>query len=220
MNPDSTMPRPDTATAPSSGGDVEARPGDPQATREMPARIDAPMLREWLDRADRPRIIDVRSAAEFQAAHIPGAYNVPLPLLKEHRDELAGKLDEQVVLVCRTDNRSGQAGELLEAAGLGNLHVLSGGLTAWQQSGGTVNRGESRWDLERQVRLVAGSIVLTGILASTVVPKAKFVSGFVGGGLVFAALTDSCAMGKLLSTLPYNRDREPSVREVVDSLSR
>jgi hypothetical protein len=55
------------------------------------------------------------------------------------------------------------------------------------------------------VRLVAGGLVLTGIVASVVFPPAKWLSGAIGGGLVAAALTDSCLMGRLLSKLPYNR---------------
>ena len=68
----------------------------------MPARVDAETLREWLGRDDAPRLLDVRTPAEFGTAHIPGSYNVPLDLLKEHRDELRRHLDDDVVLVCRS----------------------------------------------------------------------------------------------------------------------
>lgn len=193
---------------------------DPAVTAPMPARVDAAQLRDWLTRPDRPRIVDVRSAAEFAGAHIPTSYNVPLPLLREHREEFLEPLAEQIVLVCRTDNRAGQAEELLAAAGLSRLHVLTGGVTAWEAAGGPINRGEGRWDLERQVRLVAGGLVAAGVLTSTVAPRAKWLAGFVGGGLMTAALTDSCMMGSLLSRLPYNRDAEPDVRAVVDALGR
>ncbi|MBW3087067.1 Thiosulfate sulfurtransferase GlpE [Austwickia sp. TVS 96-490-7B] len=191
---------------------------DPHLTRTMPARIDAEELREWLQRADRPRIIDVRSAAEYRAAHIPSSSNVPLPLLREHLDQLAGPLDEQVVLICRTGRRAEEAEQSLAAAGLSRLHVLGGGIVAWQQINAPIVRGESRWDLERQVRLVAGSIVGTSILASTKVAPLKWVAAGIGAGLVTAALTDSCAMGALLAKLPYNRDLEPSIDEVLSSL--
>jgi rhodanese-related sulfurtransferase len=153
------------------------------------------------------RIIDVRSPAEFESAHIPGAYNVPLDQLGEHRDELARHLDEPVVLVCRSGARAGQAEQRLAAAGMGNIAVLDGGMLAWEAAGGAMNRGTQRWDLERQVRLVAGSIVLLSILLSLIFPAARFVAGFVGAGLVFAAMTNSCAMGMLLTKLPYNRPR-------------
>lgn len=206
---------PISTPVPSSPASEEADPAP-----GMPARVDTETLRGWLARSDRPRLIDVRSAAEFSAAHIPGSYNVPLPLLREHRDEFVEPLDEQIVLVCRTDRRAEQAESLLAAAGLTRVHVLSGGLDAWRAGSGQVRLGEGRWDLERQVRFVAGGIVAAGVLTSAVVPQAKWLAGFVGAGLVTAALTDSCVMGSLLAKLPYNRDLDPGVDDVVTALSR
>lgn len=208
-----------TATTPASG--TEAQPeADPNLTRSMPAHVGVDQLREWLAASDRPRLIDVRSAAEFRAVHIPGSYNVPLPLLREHKEEFAEPLAEQIVLVCRTDRRAGEAEQILAASGLSHLHVLTGGITAWQNAGAPVNRGEGRWDLERQVRLVAGGIVAAGVLGSTIAPKAKWLSGGIGAGLVTAALTDSCLMGQMLSKLPYNRDLEPDAADVLATLAR
>ncbi|NEE10784.1 rhodanese-like domain-containing protein, partial [Streptomyces sp. SID7499] len=109
---------------------------------------------------DGPRLLDVRTAGEFQTGHIPGAYNVPLDTLREHRMELGQHLDEDVVLVCRSGARATQAEEALAEAGLPNLRVLDGGMVAWESSGAPVNRGEQRWEMERQVRLIAGSVVL------------------------------------------------------------
>ena len=184
----------------------------------MPARVDAETLREWLGRDDAPRLLDVRTPAEFGTAHIPGSYNVPLDLLKEHRDELRRHLDDDVVLVCRSGNRAGQAEALLAAAGMPNLHVLDGGVTAWEKVGAPLRRGTEKWALERQVRLVAGGLVLTGIVTSIFFPKAKWLSGAIGGGLVGAAVTDSCLMGQLLSKLPYNRDASCDLQSVLREL--
>ena len=69
------------------------------------------------------------------------------------------------------------------------------------------------------MRLVAGGIVLAGVLVSTVAPRAKWLSGAIGGGLTVAALTDSCAMGMLLSRMPWNRRDEPDVRAVLQALA-
>lgn len=150
-------------------------------------------------------ILDVRTPAEFESSHIEGSYNVPLDTLKEHRADIARHLDTDVVLVCRSGARAEQADASLSAAGSENLHVLRGGMGAWETSGQRVVRGAQRWELERQVRLVAGGIVLSSILASTVVPAAKWVAGGIGAGLTFAALSNTCAMGTMLSRLPYNR---------------
>lgn len=186
----------------------------------VPARCDVPALARLRAEGGEHRIIDVRSPAEFESAHIPGAYNVPLDHLGEHRDEVARHVDEPVVLVCRTGGRAGQAEQRLAAAGMGNVAVLDGGMLAWEAAGGEVTRGAQRWDLERQVRLVAGALVLAGILASLIWPPARFLSGAVGAGLVFAALTNTCAMGMLLAKLPYNRStRSCDVDTIVDQLT-
>jgi rhodanese-related sulfurtransferase len=184
----------------------------------VPTTIDSHDLSRMLDSTNPPRVLDVRTPGELESAHIAGAYNVPLDLLREHRDEIIEHLDEDVVLVCRSGQRATQAEETLRTAGLSNVHILEGGISAWEAKGFAVNRGNARWDLERQVRLAAGAIVLSSVLASVAAPRLKWVAGAVGGGLTFAALSDNCAMGMLLSKLPYNRtcDAQSVVSQLVD----
>lgn len=165
-------------------------------------------------------VLDVRTPAEFETAHIKGSYNVPLATLTEHRDEVSGHLDRDVVLVCRSGARSQQAETTLGVAAPANLHVLHGGIAAWQAAGHHVVQGTPRWDLERQVRLVAGSIVLSSVLTSTIVPGTKWLAAAIGGGLSVAALTNSCLMGTMLSQLPYNRAADPDPRELIAALAR
>lgn len=180
--------------------------------------IDAVTLRERLDN-DPPRILDVRTPAEFESVHIAGSYNVPLDLLREHRKELLGRIDADVVLVCASGTRAGQAEQALAQAGLPGLRVLEGGMTGWERSGGPVNRGRQTWGLERQVRLVAGTIVGGSIAASTVKPGFKWVAAAVGVGLTVAALTDTCAMGIALSKMPWNRTTgAPGIASVLAAL--
>ena len=171
--------------------------------------VDASSLRARLgDGTSAPRLIDVRSPAEFEAGHIPGAVNVPLDRLRDQLDDLCPLLrDQDVVLVCRSGQRAGRAQEVLTGAGLGHSEVLAGGIADWERAGGPVNRGRQVWDLERQVRFTAGSLVLAAVLASVAVPGAKWAAGFVGGGLVVAALTNTCAMGTALAKMPWNQRR-------------
>ncbi|MEU7865283.1 rhodanese-like domain-containing protein [Dactylosporangium sp. NPDC049140] len=183
-----------------------------------PASLDVATLQHLIATGSAPRLIDVRTPAEFETAHIPGSYNVPLDLLREHRDELRAHLDEQVVLVCRSGQRATQAEQALAGAGLPNLRVLAGGITAWQTAQAPVTAGTPRWDLERQVRLVAGSIVLLAVLASTVAEPLKWIAALVGAGLTFAALTNTCAMGMMLAKLPYNRGPRTGLDQVVTAL--
>jgi rhodanese-related sulfurtransferase len=186
-----------------------------------PASIDPAELRELLDSRTPPRLLDVRTPGEFETVHIPGACNVPLDLLREHRDEILKQLDHDVVLVCRSGQRAAQAEDTLRRAGLVNVQVLDGGMTAWESADFAVNRGVERWDLERQVRLVAGSIVLSSILGSIAAPRLKWLAAGIGGGLATAALSNTCAMGMLLARLPYNGgpvcDLDTIVAQLVDS---
>jgi rhodanese-related sulfurtransferase len=183
------------------------------------ATVDSTALRDLLRCPTPPRLLDVRTPGEFETAHIAGSYNVPLDLLREHRDEIVGHIDQDVVLVCRSGQRAAQAEEMLRPAGLLNVHILEGGITAWQAEGYPVNRGAQRWDLERQVRLVAGSTVLLSIIGSIAAPKLKWLAAAMGGGLAVAALTNTCAMGSMLSRLPYNRGPGCDLHSVVAELA-
>ncbi len=157
-------------------------------------------------------VIDVRTPGEFESVHIPHSRNVPLDEVEQHAEDLRREAEagKEVVLVCRSGSRAHQAQEKLEAAGVGPLPILEGGVVAWQNDGGEVVQDVIRWDLERQVRLVAGALVLLSILVSIVFPPARYVAGFVGAGLVFAAVTNTCGMAMVLSKLPYNRPRTTS----------
>jgi rhodanese-related sulfurtransferase len=163
------------------------------------------------------RILDVRTSGEFTSIHIPGSFNVPLDTFAEHGRDLAD-VEHPIVLVCQSGQRAGSAQAKLNQIGKANVRVLDGGVAAWQSAGGTVITGDQRWTLERQVRGVAGSIVLGSVLASIVAPKARFVAGAVGAGLTFAAATNTCAMGVLLGKLPYNRGPATDLDAVIASM--
>jgi rhodanese-related sulfurtransferase len=152
-------------------------------------------------------VVDVRTPGEFESVHLPSSTNRPLDQLDQHVDEIARLRDAgtEVVLVCRSGARAHQAQEALEDAGVTDLPILEGGVLAWQADDGDVVQDVIRWDLERQVRLVAGGIVATSVAVSTVYPPARFLAGAVGAGLVTAAVTNTCAMGMALAKLPYNR---------------
>ncbi|ONI82642.1 hypothetical protein ALI22I_42165 [Saccharothrix sp. ALI-22-I] len=181
-------------------------------TRHL-ATVDGPSLRERLDdvTSPAPRLIDVRTAVEFEAGHIPGAVNVPLDVLQERLDDLCPVLRGQdIVLVCRSGRRAGQAQETLAGAGLGTSKVLAGGIVDWERAGGELDRGRQVWELERQIRFAAGAMVLAAVLASVAVPQAKWLAALIGGGLVVAALSNTCALGMALARMPWNRRRGES----------
>jgi rhodanese-related sulfurtransferase len=164
-------------------------------------------------------VVDVRSPGEFEAAHIRGSYNLPVDALPEVAARLRGLDDEIVALVCRTGVRASQAESILRGAGLDSVRVLDGGIERWQQAGLPLDRGRGAWSIERQVRAVAGGLVVTGVVGSlTVHRKLLWLAGFVGGGLLFSGLTDFCGMAKLLMLLPYNRANRADVAAEVERL--
>ncbi len=153
------------------------------------------------------QLIDVRTPAEFGEVHLAYATNVPLDRLNP-REMLAGKNGNArpVYVICRGGKRGAMACERLAAAGLVEVYNVDGGTDAAIAAGLTVVRGRKAMSLERQVRIVAGAFVLVGVLLGWQVHPALYgLSAFVGAGLVFAGVTDTCAMGMLLAKMPWNQ---------------
>lgn len=190
------------------------------ATIPLTDVIDASTLRRLRNNDPDLRILDVRTGGEFETVHIPGSYNVPLDTLGEHVRDLAS-VEHPVVLVCQSGGRATQARKELAAAGKETLHILEGGMAAWQSADGELVRGSSdRWAMDRQVRLVAGSIALFGVASSTVVPGAKWIAAGVAAGLTYSAASNTCAMAAMLSKLPYNRTDKCDIAGVLAGLNR
>ncbi len=151
-------------------------------------------------------LIDVREPNEYSSGHIPGALLCPLG---EVQDLHLPDMEVPVVLYCQSGRRSQMAWETLHAQGVRNLKHLRGGLQAWQQAGYPLSGGSNApISLLRQVQMVAGTLILTGvILGFSLSPNFFFLSGFVGAGLLFAGITNTCALARLLALLPFNRPR-------------
>ncbi len=150
-------------------------------------------------------LIDVRTPVEFREVHAEGARNVPLDRL----DPAAFRGAGPVYVICKSGGRGRQACERLHAAGVTGAVNVEGGTQAWADAGLPVVRGTGAVSLERQVRIAAGSLVLAGsALAWVVDPAFVGLAAFVGAGLVFAGVTDTCGMGLLLARMPWNRVRD------------
>jgi rhodanese-related sulfurtransferase len=107
--------------------------------------------------------------------------------------------------VCRSGGRSQQACEKFLKAGFANVVNVEGGTLACENTGLPLVRGKKVISLERQVRIAAGSLVLLGVVLGWLVhPYLVGLSAFVGAGLLFAGLTDTCGMGMLLARMPWN----------------
>jgi rhodanese-related sulfurtransferase len=185
---------------------------------DLPPLVQPGELAERLRQHPEIRLLDVRTPAEFVAVHVPGAYNVPLDTLPEHAREV--RTGGPLVLICQSGRRARSAEDVLARTGLSSVHVLDGGMTAWLDAGLPVRRGRPSLSLERQVRIAAGALAaLGGLLAALVDPAFGLVAAFVGGGLVFAGLTDTCGMALLLARLPYNRRATCDIGAAVRALS-
>jgi rhodanese-related sulfurtransferase len=153
-------------------------------------------------------LIDVRTPIEFREVHVAFARNVPLDQLnpKEIWDQRKDSSDEPLYVICKAGGRGRQAAEKFKQAGFENVVNVEGGTTAAEQAGMALVRGAKVMSLERQVRIVAGSLILIGVvLGFTVHPYLFGLAGFVGAGLVFAGVTDTCGMGLLLARMPWNQ---------------
>lgn len=149
--------------------------------------------------------VDVREYPEFASGHIDGSRHVPLGTLQ--KASTSWRPSQPITLVCKSGARAEQARRQLAHQGFTSLTVLEGGVDAWRTAGKpliTIHRNS--WSLERQVRTAAGSLVLlTLLLAHMASPWFLLGTAFVGAGLVFAGVTDTCMMASLLSRLPWNR---------------
>ncbi|NBV38491.1 MAG: DUF2892 domain-containing protein [Verrucomicrobia bacterium] len=154
-------------------------------------------------------LLDVRSPAEYRSVHVQGAINLPLENVTASRvKELiqSNHKNPVVVLLCASGTRARTAADRLESSDL-KLTVITGGTNSCIQLGIPVNRTKTQMiSIERQVRIGAGFLVLTGVaLGYWVAPAFYLLSGFIGAGLMFAGITDWCGMGMLLARAPWNK---------------
>lgn len=157
-------------------------------------------------RAGEALLVDIRESDERARAHVPGSAHLPLSRLEEA--ELAVQQGRPVIFHCASGARTAQNASRLGARAEGcEAFVVEGGLAAWQRAGLPVAEDRrAPLPIMRQVQIVAGSLVLLGVLLGAVVaPGFYLIAGFVGGGLVFAGISGRCAMANMLAAMPWNR---------------
>ncbi len=152
-------------------------------------------------------LIDVSNPAEYNGCYIPESKNYPLQkLLSDIKSKQFANPDDRLIIVtCQSGNRAQLAAKAFQQTGF-QVEILQGGNQAWIESGYDVIRGEGVISLERQIRIVAGSIGLIGsLLAYLVAPLFFLMPAIIGAGLLNAGVTNWCGMGMLLSKMPWNR---------------
>lgn len=171
-------------------------------------RILSPQEAQEQLKAGKGTLIDVRTPAEYREVHAVGAKLVPLD-----RFDPAAVLSEfgvnesaPLLVICRSGARARQACERLKGAGCSNLALVDGGTLAWEKTGLPVARGKKTISLERQVRLIVGTLTIAGsALGAFASPWFLLIPAILGAGLVFAGITDTCGLALILARLPWNQ---------------
>jgi len=150
-------------------------------------------------------LLDVRTDQELHEMSIDlkNIKHISLPTLVSSIGSLS--TDNSYYILCRSGHRATMAAMQLLQQGFTKLAVIEGGITSWNKAKLPVNKTDAPISLERQVRLIAGCLVLIGGLLSFINTWFIVIPLFVGSGLIFAGLTDNCMMGLLLMKLPYNK---------------
>ena len=169
--------------------------------------IDVKELSRLLEQDSSIDLIDVRTPVEFREVHAERARNIPMDRLEP--DALVSGQNgggKTLYLICKGGDRSNMVAKKFVEAGADRVVSVNGGTDAWVAAGYPVVRGKKAMSLERQVRIAAGFLVFTGALLGFFVhPYLIGLSAFVGAGLMFAGITDTCAMGMLIAKMPWNQ---------------
>lgn len=162
---------------------------------------------ELVGKTEKVLLLDVRTPAEFSSLHIAGSLSHPLNGLDPLHVQKLLEGKERCVVICRSGNRARKAAELLATVSP-RPEVLDGGIAAWEASGLPLIKGRGVISLERQVRIAAGLLVLVGVILGTFISPIWYgLSAFVGAGLIFAGVTDTCGMAMMLARMPWNNSR-------------
>lgn len=150
-------------------------------------------------------IIDVRNFDEFSIESIPQSKNIPLSQIEAgHHHEIPK--DEKVFLICQSGMRSSRACQILKASGFDQVISIEGGINHLHKKSDMVIKKLNTISIMRQVQIVAGFLILLGVILSHFInPYFIFLSGFVGAGLLFAGLSGFCGMAILLEKMPWNK---------------
>ena len=166
--------------------------------------IDAHALSHRIS-AGEVTLIDIREPDEFAREHVTGA--VSLPLSRLEAGHVALRSATPVAFMCRTGMRTQSNCDRLALHVGEPAFVLEGGLEGWKKAG-LATRADRKAPLEimRQVQIIAGMLVMAGVvLGLTVAPGYFALSALAGAGLTFAGVTGICGMARLLARAPWNR---------------
>jgi thioredoxin len=91
----------------------------------------------------QPLILDVRTPNEYYSGHIAGATLIPLQQLSQRLSEIRQYKDKEILIYCRSGNRSTVASEILIENGFKKLHNLQTGILGWQKQGYKIQKEDT-----------------------------------------------------------------------------
>jgi rhodanese-related sulfurtransferase len=151
-------------------------------------------------------LLDIRETDEYARERIPGARHTALSQLDQA--DISDVRGKTLIFHCRSGARTtSNQHRLTRLVGDAcEIFQIDGGLEAWHNAGlPTVIDRRQPIELQRQVQIVAGGLVLLGIVMGlSVSPWFLAVSLFVGAGLMFAGISGYCGMARLLQRAPWN----------------
>jgi rhodanese-related sulfurtransferase len=158
-----------------------------------------------------PALVDVRTAGEYRAGHIPEATLIPgeelsPETIEDHLGRPGPGRNETLYITCHAGPRAARAAETLRQSGLTNIALVEGGTQRWEQVGLPLQRCGSAISLERQVQIAIGSLLILKVVLGYGVHELFFAAAaFIGAGLIFAGVSRWCGMSELIARLPWNR---------------
>jgi hydroxyacylglutathione hydrolase len=114
------------------GGETAAPATDEIDVTALPENVDVDTV-EAIRQNPAVYLLDVREPDEYAAGHIPGITLIPMGEVAARLDELPR--DKEIIVTCRTGNRSSQVADLLREQGFTNVHNMTGGIVAWEEAG-------------------------------------------------------------------------------------
>lgn len=165
---------------------------------------------QYLADKNNSTTIDLRTAAEVEFECIENCHALPVQELSQERLEqvleVAKHTGGPIHLLCQSGRRAEMAVDKLKHCDNLELIIIEGGLNALKTAGAKITLGNRKViSLERQVRIAAGTLTVLGVVLGTFIhPGFYGMSAFVGAGLMFAGITDTCGMALMLARMPWN----------------
>lgn len=157
-------------------------------------------------------IIDVREPDEFKSFHIKESVHAPLSNPNINLENIIkNSKQNKIILMCLSGRRAQMAKETLQNSFGKEIIVYEGGISKWRLENEIVSYEEENKtkinvpSINRQVQILVGFILIILNTLSLLNMNILFLSLFIGLGLLYSGISDSCMMAMLLNKMPWNK---------------